>query len=122
MTETVDSYVYPNNDDTIIVRPTVFRANPTTGIDETVALTGRTDGVAFLSLSSDPQSATAITGCSVALSEVAATGTYTAVMEGLAKATAFASLPDGRVLWQHIQFGADYRSAIDVRLSKRRKH
>lgn len=121
MTDTLDPFVYPNNDDTIIVRPSVFRANATTGLDETVTLTGRTDGVAFLSLSSDPQTATAIAGCTVALSEIASTGTYTAVMEGLAKATAFASLADGRTLWRHVQFGDDYRTATAVTLKKRRE-
>lgn len=121
MADSLDPYVYPNNDDTIIVRPEVFRANATTGLDESVALTGRTDGVAFLSLSSDPQSAVALSGCSVALTEVASTGTYQATMEGTAKASACASLPDGRILWRHVQFSDDYRRANAVTLKKRRE-
>lgn len=45
MADNLDDELYPHNDDTIIVRPTRFRAGTPRGNDDMVNLTGRTDGV-----------------------------------------------------------------------------
>lgn len=121
MSDNTSDTISPYNDDTIIVRPEIFRANSVTGDDETVVLTGRSDGVAFLSLDRSTKTATAIAaGVSVALTEVGVTGTYTATMEGSEKATALDTLPNGAKLYRHVQFGSDYRRAIPVTLKKDR--
>jgi thiamine biosynthesis protein ThiC len=121
MADNLDDELYPHNDDTIIARPTIFRANASTGLDETVPLTGRADGVAFLSTVEDIHTATAIAGLSVSLTEIGATAVYQGVMEGSAKATALAATPDNTTLYRHIQFGSDYRRVIAVLFRKSRR-
>lgn len=119
MADNVDKFVYPSNDDTVLIRPTVFRAHPTTGDDEAVTLTGRTDGIAFLSVSADVDTATPVTaGVSITLTEIGVTGTYAGVMEGANKATAFAATPDNTKLYRHVQFAQDFRRALPVTLKK----
>jgi hypothetical protein len=114
MADNLDDEIYPHNDDTVIVRPTIFRANASTGLDETVPLTGRVDGVAFLSTTEDINTATALSGCTVALTEIGSTGVYQGVIEGSAKATALAATTDSTPLYRHIQFGSDYRRVASV--------
>lgn len=120
MADELDDELYAHNDDTVIVRPTIFRANATTGVDETVPLTGRTDGVCFLSLTDDISTATAISTLSVTLTEVGSTGVYTGVMEGSNKATALAATLDQAILYRHFQFGSDYRRVVSVIFRKKR--
>lgn len=121
MADNLDGEIYPHNDDTVIARPTTFRANPTTGVDETVPLTGRTDGVAFLSVSDDISTATAIAGgVSILLAEVGSTATYAGVMEGSNKATALAATLNAAVLFRHVQFGSDYRRVVSVIFRRKR--
>jgi hypothetical protein len=114
MADLLDVEITSHNTDTIIVRPSIFRANTTTGLGETVPLTGRTDGVAFLSLTEDTGTAIAIATLSVALVEVEATGSYAATIQGSTKATALANTPQGTVLYRHFQFGSDYRRSVPV--------
>jgi hypothetical protein len=114
MSDNVDNKIYPFNDDTIIARPEVFRANPTTGVDETIPLTGRTDGIAFVSLTEPVGTAVAIAGTQVALVEIGTTATYTGILEGSSKATAFANLEDRTRLFRHVQFGSDFRRSLAV--------
>lgn len=121
MADNLDDEIYPHNDDTVIARPTVFRANATTGIDETVPLTGRTDGIAFLSTVEDIDTATPIhAALSIALTEIGATAAYSGVMEGSAKATHLAATHDNTVLYRHVQFGSDYRRVVSVIYRKKR--
>ncbi len=121
MADNLDDEVYPHNDDTVIARPTIFRANSSTGVDETVPLTGRTDGVAFLSTTEDIDSSTALSGCTVNLVEVGSTGVYQGVIEGSAKATALAATADNTTLYRHVQFGSDYRRVASVLYRKSRR-
>jgi hypothetical protein len=122
MADNLDDELYPHNDDTIIARPTIFRANATTGLDETVPLTGRTDGVAFLSTVEDIDTATPIhASLSIALAEVVSTATYTGVMEGSNKATHLAATADNATLYRHVQFGSDYRRVTSVIFRKSRR-
>ena len=121
MADNLDDELYPHNDDTIIVRPTIFRANAATGMDETVPLTGRTDGIAFLSTVEDIDTATPIhSTLQVALVEIGSTAAYQGVMEGSAKATQLAALADNTVLYRHFQFGSDYRRVKSVIFRKKR--
>lgn len=114
MADNLSDELYPHNDDTVLARPTVFRAHPTTGVDETVALTGRTDGIAFLSLTENIATATAIAaGVSITLTEIGVTATYAGVMEGNNKASSISST-DGTTLFRHVQFGSDYRRVTSV--------
>ena len=121
MADNLDDEIYPHNDDTIIARPTIFRANATTGVDETVPLTGRTDGIAFLATTEDIHTATALSGCTVTLTEIAATSVYSGVLEGSAKQTALSATPDNTTLFRHIQFGSDYRRVASVIYRKSRR-
>jgi hypothetical protein len=120
MADNLDDELFPHNDDTIVVRPVVFRANPSTGVEETIPLTGRTDGVAFLSTTEDISTATALSGCSISLVEIGSTGVYTGVMEGSNKATALTATPDNTIVYRHFQFGSDYRRVVSVIFRKRR--
>lgn len=121
MPDNLDDELYPHNDDTIIARPTIFRANSSTGLDETVALTGRVDGVAFIATTEDISTATALSGCSVTLTEIGATGVYQGVMEGNAKASALSATADNTTLYRHVQFGSDYRRVASVIFRKSRR-
>ncbi|MFN8996779.1 MAG: hypothetical protein ACK5X3_24380 [Pseudomonadota bacterium] len=115
MADDLDDEIYPHNDDTVIAEPRVFRPNPTTGVKETVTLTGRTDGVAFLSTSENIDTATPIhSSLNVPLTEIGSTGVYAGVMEGSAKATHLAATADGTVLYRHWQFGSDARRVVSV--------
>lgn len=121
MADNLDDQIFAHNDDTVACRPTVFRQNSTTGADETVTLSGRADGVAFLSRSSDIDTATPIhASLQVALAEIGTTGVYSGVIEGANKATQLAALPDGCVLWRHFQFGSDFRRAVSAVFRKTR--
>jgi hypothetical protein len=114
MSDNIDRNIYPHNDDTIIVRPVVFQANHPSGHDETVPLSGRTDGIAFLSLTEPVGTAVPITGTQVSLVEIHNTATYTGILEGINKATALANIEDRTRLFRHVQFGSDFRRAIAV--------
>lgn len=121
MADDLDDEIYAHNDDTVGCEPTVLRFNATTGVKETVPLTGRTDGIAFLSTTEDIDTATPIApGVSIPLPEIGSTATYVGVMEGSAKATALAATPDNTVLYRHYQFGSDYRVVKSVIFRKRR--
>jgi hypothetical protein len=77
MADDLDDEIYPHNDDTVIAEPRVFRANPTTGAKETVTLTGRTDGLAFLSTSENIDTATPIhSSLNVPLTEIGSTNPF----------------------------------------------
>jgi hypothetical protein len=121
MADDLDDEIYPHNDDTVGCQPVVVRFNPTTGVKETIALTGRTDGIAFLSTTDDIDTAVPIhASLSIPLTEIGATATYAGVMEGSAKATHLAATADGATLWRHFQFGSDYRTrrAVTFRRSR----
>lgn len=121
MADDLDDEIYPHNDDTVGCQPTVVRFNPTTGVKETISLTGRTDGIAFLSTSDDIDGATPIhPSLSIPLAEIGATATYAGVMEGSAKATHLTATADGATLWRHYQFGSDYRTRSSVTYRRNR--
>lgn len=122
MANELDDEIYPQNDDLLICRPSRTQVNATTGATETVVLTGRTDGVAFLSTANKTDgTATALhASLSKTLVETAATGTYSAVIEGSDKTAQLAALVDGAKLFRHFAFGADYHEAKAVTLRKQR--
>jgi hypothetical protein len=121
MADDLDDEIYPHNDDTVGCEPTVYRFNPTTGVKETLPLTGRIDGIAFLSTVEDIDTATPIhASLSIALTEIGATAAYAGVMEGSAKATHLAATADSTVLYRHYQFGSDYRVVKSVIFRKKR--
>lgn len=122
MANDLDDELYPENDDLIVVRPTLTRVNTTTGVTETITLTGRTDGLAFLSTSAKTDgTATAIhASLSKTLTETLTTGTYSAVIEGSDKTTQLAASLEGATLYRHFAFGSDYHESKAVTLRKQR--
>ena len=85
MADNLDDEIFPHNDDTVAWEPKIFRKNPTTGVDETITLTGRADVSAFLSTVEDIDLATPIhASLQISLSEIGSSGVYTGVMEGSA--------------------------------------
>lgn len=121
MADDLDDEIYPHNDDTVGCQPVVDRFNPTTGVREEVPLTGRTDGIVFLSTTDDVDTAVPIhASLSFALTEIGSTATYVGVVEGIAKAAQLAATADGTVLHRHYQFGSDYRRVKSVIWRKKR--
>ena len=121
MANDLDAEIYPDNDDLVVCRPTRVQLNATTGVQETVALTGRTDVTAFLSLSGDLLTATAIhASLSKVLTEVGSTGAYSGVMEGSDKSTQLAATADGATLYRHFTAGQDYHEVKSVIFRKQR--
>ena len=115
MADQLDDELYPHNDVTVVAEPTVFRRNPTTAVAETIVLTGRTDGVAFLSTVQDISTATPIhASLSVPLVEIGSTGVYTGVLEGANLAAQLGATAEGTVLYRHWQFGSDARRVNSV--------
>lgn len=122
MANELDDEIYPQNDDLVVCRPMLTRVNATTGVTETLALTGRTDGVAFLSTGNKTDgTATAIhASLSKVLTETLSTGTYSAVIEGSDKTAQLAASLEGATLYRHFAFGSDYHEAKAVTLRKQR--
>lgn len=123
MANKIDEEIYPDNDDLVHVAPTYNRANPSTGVyEENVSLTGRADGVAFLSLTdyTDPTATAIDPSLSVALVEIAATGYYAGVMTGANKTTALTALADGDPIHKHFKFGQTYHTSVPCTWRKTR--
>lgn len=122
MANALDDEIYPDNDDILICRPSLTRVNATTGATETVVLTGRIDGVAFLSTGNKTDgTATALhASLSKTLVETLATGTYSAVIEGSDKTAQLAAQVEGVTLYRHFAFGSDYHESKAVILRKQR--
>lgn len=122
MPNALDEELYLENDDLLHCIPTVTQPNVSTGEIETVALTGRVDGRAFLSLSGlCDGTATAIHALlSKTLTEIGATGRYSAVIEGADKTTHLGASAEATVLYRHFAFGADYHESSSVILRKTR--
>lgn len=120
MANDLDDEIYPNNDDLIVCRPVVKAVAGGTGLVTDTALTGRVDGIAFLSTSADALTATAIhASLSKTLTESPA-GVYAAVLEGADKATHLAATPDNTTLYRHFTFGQDYHEVKSVIYRKTR--
>ncbi len=115
MANDIDDELYPDNDDFIAVVPTTRRLNATTGIEETVPLTGLTNLKAYLATTAEAASdASAISGLVVALTEVGSTGAYQGSMTGAAKRTNLAATADGTTLYLHWQSGTVYHEVKSV--------
>ena len=98
-----------------------MQLNATTGVQETVVLTGRTDVTAFLSTTQDIMTATPIhASLSKILTEVGATGAYSAVFEGSDKSTQLAATPDNTTLYRHFTAAQDYHEVKAVIYRKNR--
>ena len=110
------------NDDLVVCTPTRSQVNTTSGAIESVSLTGRVDGLAFLSETEacDGTSVPIHATLSKTLVETLTTGVYSAVIEGADKTTHLASLPDGARRWRHFVFGADYHVSDAVAVRRRR--
>jgi len=122
MANDLDTEIFLENDDFVHCVPTRTQANAVTGDIETVSLTGRTDGLAFLSLSAlCDGTATAIhASLSKTLTEIGATGKYSAVIEGSDKTAQLAAQIEGATLYRHFSFGSDYHESKAVTLRKQR--
>jgi hypothetical protein len=119
----LDCEIYPENDDLVGCKPTITRFNAVTGVLETVALSERTDGKAFLSTSelTDGTAEPLSEELNIDLEEIEETAQYAGVMEGAHKTTAFADFADGKVLYRHFHFGSDYHEVKKVTLRKKRR-
>lgn len=109
--------VYPNLDDLITARPTREQLNPTTGVLESVAITGWTDLEAFYSLTNARTATPIDPSLRVVLSEASATGAYSGVIQGSAKSTALENTPDKTKLYLHVKRQDDYHSVQLARWS-----
>lgn len=122
MANSLPTEIYLENDDFVHVAAQVTRANSTTGEVETVDLSGRTDGLVFLSNTSPTDgTASAIhASLSKTLTETVATSRYSAVLEGSDKTTQLAAKADGDIIYGHISFGSDYHESFPIIVRKAR--
>lgn len=115
MADDMDPYIYSDNDDLIVVTPTI-RTVDADGLVVEAALTGRTDGLAWISTSKETDGTANVlhVDLSVSLVEVVNGGTYSVVMEGSVKTTHLAALANKTKLYRHIQFSEDYHTSTLV--------
>lgn len=120
MADNVDGEIFLENDDFVHCGTRVWRSNPTTGLPETIDLSGRTDGIVFLStLPYTDTTATAIhASLSKTLVETLATSQYSTVIEGADKTTHLAAFAEGTKLHRHWKFGSDFHVSKEVILRK----
>lgn len=105
MANEIDGEIYARNNAHTTCRPTRWQLNPTTGVEEEVAISGLTDLRAYLSASADATSHT--TGALhpslvYLMTEVLATAAYQATILGSDTAANVTS-PDGTTLHVHWQ-------------------
>jgi hypothetical protein len=96
--------LYPQ-DLTIRVKFQQQVVHPTTGAWVTEPVTGRTDGLVWLSLTRDGAAIHA--NLSLALTAVGSTPYYTATFDGPTMGTRLAAYPSGTPIWEVVQFGND---------------
>lgn len=99
-----DAEMYPRNADLIVCRPSRRQVNGTTGVEETVPLTGLTDlryWISATETAAGPGDAIHA-DLVVDLVEVGVTAVYHGVQSGADKAARISS-PDGTVLYEHWQ-------------------
>lgn len=105
MANEIDPELYPDNTAHTTARPMRWRLNPTTGVEEQIAITGLTDLRAYLSTSQTAVDHTtgAINAALVyVMAEIAATSAYEASFLGSALRTHVVS-PNNTTLYVHWQ-------------------
>jgi hypothetical protein len=117
MANEIDGELYPRNNAHTTCRPTRWQLNPTTGVEEEVAISGLTDLRAYVSLIHEATDHTtgAINAALVYLmTEVLTTAAYQATILGSALA-AHVAQPGGADLFVHWQSpSAGYHEVVKV--------
>lgn len=105
MANEIDSELYPDNNAHSIARPSRWQANPTTGVEEQVLISGLSDLKLYLSLQKEAASEAAAVHPSLVYTmvEVLATAAYQATTSGSAHRTHLIAQPDGTKVYAHWQ-------------------